>query len=324
MRSSSPSVLHSMVPSDELYSHGAFTHRGPRGSGEMGRFSRRTFLRGLFSGAILALVRPIDGVNFIHHGCLGLIEAKARGVKDLAPDFRGEELRYQIRFLWFNPAAMGRVLFEKAEENHVYRAVLEGETSGLIGWLTRYRRDTYISSMELIDGGKRLRPLRFEEDVVIGHKIRKKITFFDYGARKLIKRRMNRRGVFIHTEESIPPGGECEDFLTAFYNFRRGVYGKIQRGKRYRIRTIPKGGISTIDVEVATREEETRRRQGEGNSRDREYYITLFLDKEITRSRTGKIEGWVSKDLVPIEGTIDDVVLVGDVHGFLIGEKRPS
>jgi len=178
--------------------------------------------------------------------------------------------------------------------------------------------------MEVIDGGKRFRPLRFEEDVVIGKKVRKKITRFDYGAGKLIKRRMNRRGVFIRGEERIPPGVVYDDFLTAFYNFRRGVYGEIQRGKRYRVRTIPKRGISTIDVEIATKEEEMRRRQRAGDKRLGEYYLTVFLDKEITRSRTGKIEGWVSKNLVPIEGTIEDVVLFGDVHGFLVGEKRPS
>jgi hypothetical protein len=134
---------------------------------------------------------------------------------------------------------------------------------------------------------------------------------------------MNRRGVFIQTEERIPRGVVYDDFLTAFYNFRRGVYGKIQRGKRYRVRTIPKKGVSTIDVEIATREEELRRRHGEGNKGPKEYYVTLFLDKEITRSRTGRVKGWVSKNLVPIEGTIEDVVLFGDVHGVLIGESRP-
>jgi hypothetical protein len=36
------------------------------------------------------------------------------------------------------------------------------------------------------------------------------------------------------------------------------------------------------------------------------------------------VKGWVSKDLVPIEGTIEDVVFVGDVRGFLIGKGRMS
>ena len=252
------------------------------------------------------------------------METRVLGEMGIAIGFQGEELRYQISFLWFNRAAIGRILFEEDKENGGYRATLEGRTSGIIGWLTRYRRDTYTSSMELIDGGRRLRSLRFEEDIVIGQKIRKKITLFDYGKGKLIKRRMNRRGVFIQTEEKIPEGVIYDDFLAAFYNFRCGVYGKIKRGKRYRIRTLPKAGVSTIDVEIATKEREMRMRHGEGDKGRGEYYIMVFLDREITRSRTGKVAGWVSKNLVPIEGTIEDVVLFGDVHGVLIGERQLS
>jgi hypothetical protein len=290
----------------------------------MGCFSRRSFIKGFLSGAIFPLLHSTYGKISISPGRLAVTELKPRGEKDPAPDFRGEELRYKISVLWFKQAAIGRILFEKDRGEQGYKATLEGKTSGVIGWLTRYRRDIYTSYMEVIDRGKRFRPLRFEEDVIIGKKVRKKITRFDYGAGKLIKRRMNRRGVFIRGEERIPPGVVYDDFLTAFYNFRRGVYGEIQRGKRYRVRTIPKRGVSTIDVEIATKEEEMRRGQRAGDKRLGEYYLTVFLDKEITRSRTGKIEGWVSKNLVPIEGTIEDVVLFGDVHGFLVGEKPPS
>lgn len=280
-------------------------------------------MKGFLSGATFPLLLSMYGKISISLTRFALTESRAGVEKDLVSDFRGEELRYQIGFLWFKKAAIGRILFEEGKQNRGYKAVLEGKTSGVIGWLTRYRRDIYTSSMEVIDEGKRFRPLRFEEDVVIGHKVRKKITLFDYGAGKLIKRRMNRKGIFIQTEESIPPGVVYDDFLTAFYNFRRGVYGKVERGKRYRVITIPKKGVSTIDVEIAMREEEMRRLHGEGNRGRREYYVTIFLDKEITKSRTGKVEGWVSKNLVPIEGTIEDVVLFGDVHGVLIGERRP-
>jgi len=290
----------------------------------MGCFSRRSFIKGFLSGTTLCLLDSLYREVSIPLGQLALVEAGVRAEKDIASEFRGEELRYQIGFLWFKRAAVGRLSFEKGEGNWGYKAILEGKTLGVIGWLTRYRRDIYTSYMEVIDGGKRFRPLRFEEDVVIGDKVRKKITLFDYGAGKLIKRRMNRRGVFVKSEERIPSGVVYDDFLTAFYNFRRGVYGKIQRGRRYRVITIPKKGVSTIDVEIATREEEMRRRHGEGDEERGEYYVTIFLDKEITRSRTGKVEGWVSKNFVPIEGTMEDVVLFGDVHGVLIGERRPS
>jgi hypothetical protein len=281
-------------------------------------------LKRLCSGVFLPILHPTGGKSPFSHDLPIGIQARTRGRGSMANGFLGEELCYQMSVLWIKRAAIGRVLFEKLNGDRLYRATLEGKTTGIIGWLSRYRRDTYTSHMELIDGGRRLRPLRFEEDIAIGEKIRKKIILFDYRKGKLIKRRMNRRGVFIQTGEKIPDGVTYDDFLTAFYNFRWGVYGKIQRGKRYRVRTLPKAGISTIDVEIATKEEEMRMRHGEGNTGYREYYVTVFLDKEVTRSRTGRVEGWVSKNLVPIEGSIEDVVLVGDVHGVLIAERRAS
>jgi len=290
----------------------------------MGFLHRRSFLKWFSSGFVLPIFHAIGGRFPTSPAVVMRIGAKRQRSGNIAEDFRGEELRYRMSVLWIKEAAIGRVSFDEAHGGHLYRATLEGKTVGVIGWLTRYRRDTYTSSMEVVDGGRRLRPLRFEEDSVISEKIRKKITFFDYQRGRLIERRMNRRGVFIQTEEEIPQGVIYDDFLTAFYNFRSGVYGEIKRGKGYRVRTLPKGGISHIDVEIAAKEGEMRMRGGGGEREDSEYHVTVFLDKEITKSRTGKVKGWASKDLVPIEGTIEDVVFVGDVHGFLIGERRAS
>ena len=181
----------------------------------MGCFSRRSFIKGFLSGAILPLLHSMHGKISIPHGRLALIEPRAGVEKDLASEFRGEELRYRIGFLWFKEAAIGRILFEKDKGSRGYKAILDGKTSGFIGWLTRYRRDIYTSYMEVADGGKRFRPLRFEEDVVIGDKIRKKVTRFDYREGKLLKRRRNRRGIFIQSEEKIPEGVVYDDFLTA-------------------------------------------------------------------------------------------------------------
>lgn len=286
----------------------------------MGFFSRRFFLRSFLSTSFLLLLPRVHRVK-LSQSHLFAGKSGSSPATDKAFRFLGEELRYRIGFLWFDEAATGRISFERAKGDQGFKATLEGQTSGFIGWLTRYRRDIYTSYMELIDGGRRLKPLRFEEDVVIADKVRKKITFFDYQRGRLVKRRMNRRGVFIKSEEKVPEGVVYDDFLTAFYNFRSGVYGEISRGKRYRVRTIPRGEVSTIDVEIATKQEEIRRREKEEKG-EKEYYVTVFLDKEITRSKTGRVEGWASRSLVPLEGIIEDVVMVGDVHGVLIGEAQ--
>ena len=107
-------------------------------------------------------------------------------------------------------------------------------------------------------------------------------------------------------------------FITASYNFRYGVYGEIERGKKYTVATFPKKGPSSYEVRVASKEEEEKRKKSEQFKDGKEYFVKLFLDPEVTHSKEGLIEGWLSKELYPIKGMIKNVMLVGDVKGTLI------
>jgi hypothetical protein len=208
------------------------------------------------------------------------------------------------------------------EKKGHYMATLQAETLGVLGWVTRYRADTYRSTMEEIDGGRRLRSLSFEEDVKIGSKLRKRIHLFDYQKNKWTQLKRRKDGVMEKAEEEIPPGMVYDDFLTASYNFRYGAYGEIERGRRYTVATFPRKGSSSYVVKVAGKEEEERRKKSEKFKDGKEFYVKLFLDPEITHSKEGLIEGWLSKDLYPMEGTIKDVILFGDVKGTLIHKNK--
>jgi hypothetical protein len=54
----------------------------------------------------------------------------------------------------------------------------------------------------------------------------------------------------------------------------------------------------------------------------KEFFVKLYLDPEVTHSKEGVIEGWLSKELYPMEGTIRDVVFFGDVKGILVKKNR--
>jgi hypothetical protein len=232
--------------------------------------------------------------------------------------FSGEELRYDISFMFLRKVAVASMSFRPAEQKGRYVAVLQGETLGVVGWLTKYRTDTYRSVMEEVDGGKRLRSISFEENVKIGKKIRTYFHEFDYQKRKWSKQ-SSRRGVRTRTSESaIPEGKTYDDFLCASFNFRHGVYGQIERGKTFVIPTFPRKGSNSYEIKIGTKTEEERMRIEDKVGENAEYLIRLKLDPEITDSKTGLIEGWLSKDMYPIEGFIKDVTLFGDVHGKLI------
>jgi hypothetical protein len=176
--------------------------------------------------------------------------------------------------------------------------------------------------MEEVDGGRRLQSISFEEDVKIGSKLRRRTHFFDYQKRRWVEVRQRKDGTQAKTEEEIPPGMVYDDFITGFYNFRYGAYGKIERGKKYTVPTFPKKGPANYEIWIASKEEEEGKKKSLKFKEGREYMIKLFIGPELTHSKEGMIEGWLSKDLIPMEGMIRDVILYGDVKATLVKKLK--
>ncbi len=246
--------------------------------------------------------------------------------KSIGDRFNGEVLRYDFDFWILSRTGEGSVTFRSLEDGK-FLAVYEGKTLGLIGWISRYRFDRYRSTMGMIDQGKRLIPLRFEEEVTIGEKTRKRTTRFDYGARK-ISVETQRESKVSREELEIPPGVLYDDPMTALYNLRSGVYGMVEPGKVFSILTVPrKRGPKTLRISVAHKEEEERKRSAESDKGEKDFYIRAHLDKEMVGSIHGLVEGWFSADLVPISAVAKDVFLFGDLRGILrpqgLGPKPP-
>ena len=242
-------------------------------------------------------------------------DPKAPGIGER---FAGEELDYDISFWIIKRVAVAKLSFHRAEQKGRYLATLQGETVGILGFLARYRVDTYYSLMEEVDGGKRLRSLSFDEYVKVGDRVRKNLYSFDHQRRKWVHQSSRRDGTMETIEKEIPEGKTYDDFLTAAYNFRCGIFGAVERGKTYSVATFPRKGTGIYEVKVATKEEEEQRRRSEGASEGEEYAIDLKFDPDIINSKEGIIEGWLSRDLYPVEGTIKDVILFGDVQGRLV------
>jgi hypothetical protein len=284
----------------------------------MGDLSRRIFLRWLLGFSLL----PTFPFSVQRAEAQRVSATSPERTGSIAEFFKGEELHYDIGAWIFKRVALGKLSFKEMGEKGRYLSTLRGETLGLLGWVARYRVDTYRSTMEEIEGGRRLRSISFEEDVKIGNKLRRRTHFFDYQERKWVRVRQRKDGSTVRSEEDIPPGMVYDDFLTASYNFRYGVYGGIERGRKYTVATFPKKGPSSYEVSVAPKEEEEKRKKSEKFKDGKEYFVKLFLDPEITHSQEGLIEGWLSKELYPLEGAIKDVFFFGDVTGKLIKNTK--
>jgi len=282
--------------------------------------TRRRFLQELMG---LPLLPFLVGPEKRAEAALALPQGEEK-TSSIGEFFDGEELSYEIGFWVFKRAAVGKLTFQPGEKRGQYVSTLRAETLGVVGWVSRYRVDTYRATMEEVEGGKRLRSLSFEENVKIGDKTRKWFHEFDYERRRWVRTRKKERGKIQRYEEPIPPGMVYDDFLTASYNFRYGVYGPVERGRRYVIPTFPRKGSSAYEVTVAREEEERKRRGSQRPEDGKEFLVKLFLDPEVTHSQDGTIEGWLSKGFLPTEGTIKNVILFGDVRGVLTKAIRKS
>jgi hypothetical protein len=226
----------------------------------------------------------------------------------------GETLTYDINFLWFKNAAEGVISFR--EENGEYIARLEAETKGFIGWLTTYRKYVFSAYLYPVENKRGLRSRIFERHAIIRDNEEKVITYLDHD-NNLMSWRVFKSGVLVKIgSEPIPEDVVYYDVLSAFYNFRNGFYGDIEKGREYVVTTIPQKGESKITIRVATDEEEKRERK-DGEGRRGDAMVIVKVPKEIFESKTGEVKIWLSESIIPIEATVKDYIGFGDVTGYL-------
>jgi len=282
------------------------------------RVTRRIFLKWI--GSIPALFFMKGKLHGAHSdssleavSCDNGVTATARSI---GQKFAGEELKYNLSFLWFKKAASCTATFQALPQKGKYEATIQGWTQGFIGLATRFRRDILTSRMEEVDGGRRLRPLEFREDVIIGHRQRKKVTQFDHLNHEIVIIK-ERHDVVKQKTIPLPKGETYYDPVTACYNFRFGSFGPITKGRQFLIKTVPKKDFTCIRLTVALEEEARKKRQPRESSNKKAFFVFAEIDKDIVRSTSGRLEGWFSSDLVPLEGRVKDVVLFGDIVGAL-------
>ncbi len=247
-----------------------------------------------------------------------LVRPKRPPVDEVEPVVE-EDLVYDISFLIFRNAAVGSLKIRYLPERDLYEGVVAAQTKGIIGFLSFYRRDTYRSLMRLAPDG-RLIPVEFHKKVRMGGSETASTTVLDYQA-GVIRWRSTKVNDYETEVEAkshpIPAGAVYEDFISAFLNLRRGVYGPIRPGKEIRVPSLP------TEKWFKEREKKTqyftikvgeRRVDKDGVSR---MVITLNVPKELFGQKVGKIQFHIGDDKVPSRITAKKVILFGDMKGKL-------
>lgn len=295
--------------------------------GKGGQITRRSLLAGLLGLAALWPLWPRAAASArapLPVGDEPTGNGATPGAMPLS-ELVGERLTFDIGFWVFSRA--GQVVVELAPfpgRPNLYEARMFGQTSGVIGFFTRYRKDVYRSIMELAGG--RLRPLEFQEEVIIGSELRRRrTTVFNYAAGKVTRRKLAKGGAVETDELPMAAGLLYDDYLSGIYNLRSGAYGPLREGRAYTL-NLPKPKGGTVRLEVASRQEAVRLLSREGCREGKAFHCRVFMDKDLLDSRSGRMGGWFSAQGVPLGGVIEDVALFGDVTGRLASRQvsRPS
>jgi hypothetical protein len=244
---------------------------------------------------------------------------KQPGVKIQAP--AEEQLAYDIAFLWFNRfGEAGLSLLAGAPG--IWHAKLEARTLGVAAWVTRDRVQRYRSKMDM-QGRGQFRSLSFDSDILKTkdgeRKSRIKRYLFNYDKRQILKQ-IIRNGQPRPDEMIAMPASTPNDVLTAFYNFRRGVFGEIRPGKQYRIPTLERDAASEIIVDIFAQDQRPADRRFPSGG----MLARVKLDPEILDTRDGIVYIWFDERQRPALILIENVIGLGDVRCTLREVEKKS
>ncbi len=229
--------------------------------------------------------------------------------------FTGETLTYDIDFLFFEKAATAKVRFY--EYKGKYYSTLSAETRGVVGFFTNYRKHYYKSSFDIVDQGQRVQTHKFERDVIIGREKERTVHFLDYASHTHFWFLFSGGDLKERQRNPIPEGVIYDDILAFFYNFRNGVYGNLKKGRTYKIDTVPDLSMKSITTYISTEEEQELFRIKENRTKNDEMLLKVLIPKDVFKTETGELVFWASNHYIPLETTIKDYLLLGDLHGRL-------
>ncbi|MEZ4598999.1 MAG: DUF3108 domain-containing protein [Syntrophotaleaceae bacterium] len=233
-----------------------------------------------------------------------------------------ENLSYDISFLWFDRLAEANLSFTAGPKPGLWQSELEAKTLGVAAWLTRDRIQRYGSVMDFDPQG-RLRSLRYDADIIKTKEGRRhsrlKSYLFDHQKGRILQQ-VTRNGKTKPPESMTMPKEIPNDILTAFYNFRRGVYGELKAGGHYRIPTLGKGERSDIFVDIY---EDDQRPAGRGFPKGG-LLAKVRLDPEVFDTGQGVLYIWFDNQRRPALVLVEDVVGLGNVRCILREGERPS
>lgn len=227
----------------------------------------------------------------------------------------GEQLAYDVSFLWFKQLAEGSITLERGEKPGTYLAVMEARTRGVASFVTRHRIEKHQTLMEIGPNGL-LRPLQYSSHTFKGkgksQKERRKSYDFDYDSDRVVYKRVKNNQVTSNKEFPLESGEPVYDILSAFYNLRLEAFGQLDQ-QAIHMPTFHRKGMQEIVVEPLSDlpGDENKFFASEGT------LCKVLVDPEVFKTDGSELYVCFDENNRLERGIIKNVVGLGDVKGVL-------
>lgn len=228
----------------------------------------------------------------------------------------GEQLSYDVSFLWFKRLAEGTISLKPGPETGQYVAMLEARTLGLTAFLTRHRIESIETLMEIGPDGF-LRPLRQQAHTIRGEgkgrQERIRSYHFDHQQREVHYRNWKTGKTEQEKTYQMDKPGPVYDIMSAFYNVRAGLFGPVVRGRHIAVPTFTRRGTEDVVVARVVQEEQQRQPYFPADS----LLCKVLVNPETFGTKGRDIFVQFDEGMVPHRAVVKNVVGLGDVRGVL-------
>ncbi len=227
----------------------------------------------------------------------------------------GEQLSYDVSFLWFDHLAEGSIRLSRGEQPGTYLAVLEARTLGLAAFVTKKRIEKFQTLMEIGPTGT-LRPLRHSSHSIKGQGKgrREKVTSysFDYQHQQVTYQKIKNNRV--RADELLALGTEepVYDILSGFYNLRAGLFGPYSNQQIHMPTFYRKGVEEIVVAPIKASSAADQRFFGAEN-----VLCQVFLDPSVFGTKGRDLLISFDKHSQPQKAVVKNVIGLGDVKGVL-------
>jgi len=264
------------------------------------------------------LKRIIRITIFINVFFLLLItSAKADIAPQLHPVERlvGEQLAYDVSFLWFKRLAEGTIRLQRGEVPGTYLATMEARTRGFAAFVTKHRIEKYQTLMEIGPDGL-LRPLLHSSHTFKGQgeqqKEKRTSYRFDYDTRQVHYKKIKYHRIAADEFLPLETEGAVFDILSAFYNLRLESFGVIG-SQEIRLPTFHRKGVEDIVVAPVAKLKSSEKSFFAGNGA----LCKVLVDPSVFKTNGRELFVSFDKENRLERGIIKNVIGLGDVKGVL-------